>query len=201
MVQYSHSKEFYMRKILKSSMAALAVSVFILWPMASFADDHHHDSGNHGGDHHDHGHYDHGHHDHAYIGLNFGIWPDSYYYGPTYYAPSDEVLVSPPVYQPVVINGITYYLNNGSYYVYNGYGYQPVAAPAVAVQQPVVVAQQPEVIAPTVQEDAFTINIPNDKGGYTAVTLKKSGNGFIGPQGEFYPEFPKVSQLKVIYGK
>ena len=49
--------------------------------------------------------------------------------------------------------------------------------------------------------DSITINIPNDKGGYTAVTLKKSGNGYIGPQGEFYPEFPKVYKLKVIYGK
>ena len=51
------------------------------------------------------------------------------------------------------------------------------------------------------QPDQFTVNIPNDHGGYTAVVIKRSGNGFIGPQGEFYPEFPKVSQLKIMYGK
>lgn len=50
-------------------------------------------------------------------------------------------------------------------------------------------------------EDSFSVNIPNSKGGYTAVTLKASGKGFIGPQGEFYFEFPKVSQLKAMYGK
>ena len=89
--------------------------------------------------------------------------------------------------------------------------YEPV------VQQPVTVIQPPPVVdneapsaAPVITtvgapasdtSGSFTINIPNNKGGYTAVLLRKSGNGFIGPQGEFYPEFPKVSQLEVIYGK
>jgi hypothetical protein len=46
----------------------------------------------------------------------------------------------------------------------------------------------------------FTVNIPNKHGGYTAVVIKRSGIGFIGPQGEYYPEFPKVFQLEIIYG-
>ena len=54
---------------------------------------------------------------------------------------------------------------------------------------------------PASQPDEFTVNIPNDHGGYTAVVIKRSGKGFTGPQGEFYPEFPKVSQLKIMYGK
>jgi hypothetical protein len=59
-----------------------------------------------------------------------------------------------------------------------------------------------QVPAPPVdQQDEFTVNIPNDHGGYTAVVIKRKGNGFTGPQGEFYPEFPKVSQLKIMYGK
>jgi len=49
--------------------------------------------------------------------------------------------------------------------------------------------------------DQMTVNIPNDHGGYTPVVIKRTANGFIGPQGEFYPQFPKVSQLKVMYGK
>ncbi len=55
--------------------------------------------------------------------------------------------------------------------------------------------------ATNTMEESFTINIPNDKGGYTSVNVKRSGKGFVGPQGEFYSEFPKVSQLKVMYGK
>ena len=55
--------------------------------------------------------------------------------------------------------------------------------------------------SPTKPDDVFTANIPNAKGTYTPVILKRSGNGFIGPQGEFYTEFPRVEQLKVMYGK
>jgi hypothetical protein len=59
---------------------------------------------------------------------------------------------------------------------------------------------EPAIIGPA-QPDVFTVNIPNEHGGYTAVIIKRSANGFVGPQGEFYPEFPKVSQLKIMYGK
>ena len=64
------------------------------------------------------------------------------------------------------------------------------------------VTQEPSGSDASVNSDeAFTVNIPNSKGEYTAVTLKRSGNGFIGPQGEYYPEFPKIEQLKVMYAK
>ena len=53
----------------------------------------------------------------------------------------------------------------------------------------------------TQNQDTFTVNIPNNSGGYTPVTVKKTGTGFIGPQGEYYEEFPKVKQLKMMYGK
>ncbi len=53
--------------------------------------------------------------------------------------------------------------------------------------------------APT-PTDVFTVNIPNSHGGYTPIVIRRSGNGFIGPQGEYYPEFPRVFQLKIIYG-
>ncbi|OGX35453.1 MAG: hypothetical protein A3C36_01700 [Omnitrophica WOR_2 bacterium RIFCSPHIGHO2_02_FULL_52_10] len=47
---------------------------------------------------------------------------------------------------------------------------------------------------------SFEINIPNKRGGYTTVILKRSGNGYTGPQGEYYDAFPRVDELKVIYG-
>ena len=56
-------------------------------------------------------------------------------------------------------------------------------------------------VPPVDQQNDFTVKIPNDHGGYTTLLIKRSGNGFTGPQGEFYPEFPTVSQLKMMYGK
>jgi hypothetical protein len=198
-----------MKNTFKALFVTITIGLFGIWPALSYADWNGH-NGHDSGHSHDGGHHDEG-HGHSFIGINFSLWPDTYYYGAAYYPPG-AVLVSPPVYQPVLINGQTYYLNDGTYYMYNGYSYQPVAPPQVAdVQQPVTEIQPPPVIEPAASEtnapspevapDSITINIPNAKSGYTAVTLKKSGTGYIGPQGEFYPKFPKVSELKVIYGK
>ena len=114
----------------------------------------------------------------------------------------------------MVVNGVTYYVNNGVYYIYTQYGYQAVATPlgaSVPVVTQITAPTAPAAIQPAAPaavvpasvdtDEAFTINVPNNKGGYTAVILKKSGKGFIGPQGEFYSEFPKVSQLQLMYGK
>ncbi len=151
-------------------------------------------------------------HRHDYVGVHIGVWPGPYYYGYPYgypyyypyyadpYYPS-YVVVTNSNYQPVVVNGVTYYVNNGVYYIYTQYGYQAVATP-VGSTAPVVQAT-PVTVSPvsTDTDNSITVNIPNDKGGYTAVVLKRSGNGFMGPQGEFYAEFPKVSQLQIMYGK
>ena len=56
-------------------------------------------------------------------------------------------VVSASSYQPVVVNGVTYYVNNGVYYIYTQYGYQAVAAPAGApapVIQTATVAAAPQ---------------------------------------------------------
>jgi hypothetical protein len=94
-------------------------------------------------------------------------------------------------------------------YYYVGYAdYAPVdyvdyinnvTPPAMTPVSAQLITQVPA--PPAAQLDEFTVNIPNGHGGYTAVLIKRSGNGFTGPQGEFYPEFPTVSQLKIIYGK
>jgi len=59
------------------------------------------------------------------------------------------------------------------------------------------------IVSPATQdapEGQVTIYIPNASGGYTSVILKKAGNGYIGPQGELYPEHPTVEQLQALYG-
>jgi len=123
------------------------------------------------------------------------------------------VTAIPPEFKPVVINGITYYTDNGIYYIYTRYGYQVVPQPVTALPAQTVVTQpvpaaatagvQTELPATvtTATEESFTVNIPNDKGGFTPVMIKRSGAGFVGPQGEFYAEFPKVAQLQAMYGK
>ncbi len=139
------------------------------------------------------------------------------------YYNGDYVLVQPPVgaivrripvdYRSVIINGVTYYTDNGVYYVYTPGGYQVVPAPVTYVQAPAPVYQTAPVTvvqpatAPAANvtlnnDETYTINIPNEKsGGYTEVTIKRAEKGFVGPQGEFYADFPRVFQLKAMYAR
>jgi len=145
----------------------------------------------------------------GYITINVG-WHRYYYYDGLYYTfvGGDYVLVNPPVgayvqvippdFQAVIINGRTYYTDNGVYYILTRYhGYKVVAAPVVYAPPQVIVTQP----YGNGGQGAFPVNIPNNSGGYISVIIKKSGNGFVGPQGEFYPQFPTVEQLRVMYNK
>ena len=68
----------------------------------------------------------------------------------------------------------------------------------VAQPAPVVVAQAPTT---TYSGDTVTVNVPSSNGGYIAVVLKRSGNGYLGPQGEYYDQVPSMAQLQAMYGK
>ena len=74
----------------------------------------------------------------------------------------------------------------------------PPAQVVVTQSAPVVVAQGPST---TYSGDTVTVNVPNNNGGYTAVVLKRSGNGYVGPQGEYYDQVPSTEQLQAMYGK
>lgn len=75
----------------------------------------------------------------------------------------------------------------------------PYPQQVVVVQPaPVIVTQaQPAVYL----QDSVTVNVYNNNGGYTAVMLKRSGNGYVGPQGEYYDVMPTTQQLNALYGK
>jgi hypothetical protein len=75
-----------------------------------------------------------------------------------------------------------------------------VVQPSVVTALPVA-TMPPTTIDQGTPDGSYTVNIANPQGGYIAVIIKKSGNGFVGPQGEYYPEFPKVAQLQAMYGK
>ena len=105
----------------------------------------------------------------------------------------------PPRHTTVVVAGTPYYYYDNYYYQsypYGGY----VVVPPPALAQPVAVMPQQVQPQPQIHEIS-TINIPNARGGYTAVTLKKAGTGYVGPQGEYYSDNPTVEQLKILYGK
>jgi hypothetical protein len=104
----------------------------------------------------------------------------------------------PPGYNVVMINGDTYYYHNGAYYRTCPSGYMVVSAPVVAAPQNVYI----KTAANNSRSERTTlVNIPNSNGSYTPVVLQKSGNGYVGPQGEYYPDNPTVEQLQVLYGK
>ena len=53
-----------------------------------------------------------------------------------------------------------------------------------------------------VNEQATTtvINVQNSNGSYTPVVLRKVGNQYVGPRGEYYNALPTEDQLKKPYG-
>lgn len=119
----------------------------------------------------------HHHHHDSYVSLGFSFgYPTRYYHDPFYYSVYDPYYTPIVVQEPIVYRPVTYVQAPDP---------QPVQVNAPANPQPM---------------DTFTVNVPNSKGGYTAVVIKKSGKGFTGPQGEFYEEFPKVAQLQTMYG-
>jgi hypothetical protein len=118
----------------------------------------------------------------------------------------------PRDYKPIIIDGVAYYIVHGSVYMQTLNGYQvmpqkPFMIEKYADEQKNMIIISPQVTPNNQQpamanaEEPFTVNIPNSTGGYTPVAIKKSGDGFIGPQGEYYQEFPRVEQLKTKYAK
>jgi hypothetical protein len=118
------------------------------------------------------------------------------------------VTILPDVYQPMTINGITYYTYDDIYYQAVPEGYivvtppSPGAVPAPPAGSAVVIPPNAGTVNTPAQgkREFFTVNIPNDSGGYTPVVINRHGKGFVGPQGEYYPKFPSVKQLQVMYG-
>jgi len=77
----------------------------------------------------------------------------------------------------------------------------PDPAPEEMVQSaPEEAATIPSPMVSSDEDGNFIVNVPNNTGGHTPIRIQKSGNGYVGPQGEFYYPFPDISQLKAMYG-
>ena len=129
-----------------------------------------------------------------------------YYRGGRFYRPGffgfGFFVVRPPIgviirflpasYRTIGVAGVPYYYYEDIYYRPCPSGYIVVPAPVVS----------PNVVMPpkNLAGETVTINLPNSNGSYTAVILVKRGNGYVGPQGEYYPKHPTVEQLRTLYG-
>jgi len=122
------------------------------------------------------------------------------------------VIVAPPIgaIVPVLPFGFVTFTFGPRivYYYLDGVYYKPVPEGYVVVPESEFekYKQQKETLKKeesdkNVSGEEYVVNIPNSDGSFTPVKLKKSNNGYIGPQGEFYQGHPSVEQLKVLYGK
>lgn len=108
----------------------------------------------------------------------------------------------PPGYQVIVVNGVSFYLVNETYYQYTPSGFKVIPPPFLPQDVNRTAPLGPQTIAVQAAEsaeDVFTVNVPRATGGYIPVVLQRSGKGFIGPQGEFYEDFPSIKHLRVVY--
>jgi len=105
-------------------------------------------------------------------------------------------------YQTIYVDGYTYYTYNGAYYDHTPNGYVVIDKPTSKRVKKYRTQKNRTKAANkrAEREGTITLNIENKKGEYISVIIEPSGNGYVGPQGEYYDEFPKVEHLKVIYG-
>jgi uncharacterized protein YcfJ len=61
--------------------------------------------------------------------------------------------------------------------------------------------QSREAVSGQQAPDTVTIRVPNEDGTVTPVTLKRSGDVWVGPKGETYKTIPTSEELRPTYGK
>jgi len=103
----------------------------------------------------------------------------------------------PHDYQLFYIDGVPHYTYNDVYYRHTLDGYEVINKP---YSKRVMKAKVTNKHRNSRSEDSITLNIRNKKGEYISVTVKPSGDGYVGPQDEYYDEFPKIDHLRLIYG-
>jgi hypothetical protein len=163
----------------KKLLTLLVIFAIILLPCPAFAQ--HHGGGHHGGYHH--GGYYSGYHG-WYPTYYGGYYPSygAYYYGSPYYTPSSVSYHTDDWLFGVTVLGVS--LGIGA---------------SVGPKQEVVYVEKETAEAEKV--DSITVNLINSDRTITPVLFKASGDGWVGPQGEYYASIPSVKKLKVLYGK
>lgn len=129
---------------------------------------------------------------------------DGVYYHKTRYgysaipAPIGACIVSLPYgYQNFYVDGVPYYTHNDVYYKHTRNGYEVIHKPYSKHARG---SQVREEYGDSESENSITLKVRNKEGGFISITVRPSGSGYVGPQGEYYDEFPKIKHLKAIYG-
>jgi hypothetical protein len=131
------------------------------------------------------------------------------FYRPTWFGLFEVAIGAPPIgaiftvlpagHRTIVVRGTPYYYYDNIYFTACPSGYIVVPAPGPTSNVIVTSSNlsQPRKIC----DETVTINVPNSNGSYTPVTLVKQKDGYVGPQGEYYPGHPTIEQLKILYGR
>ena len=101
-------------------------------------------------------------------------------------------------YQKFYIDGHAYYTYNDVYYKHAPDGYEVIKKPyskRTKKHKKTRYKQHHDESG-----DEITLSIRNKKGEHITISVKPSGDGYVGPQGEYYDEFPKIDHLRMIYG-
>lgn len=88
---------------------------------------------------------------------------------------------------------------NTCYYYYDNVYYKPYSNGYIVVPEPIATPDYTYLNAS--KSGAVVINVPNSNGSFTSITLVRWDNGYVGPQGEYYPGNPTVEQLRALYGR
>lgn len=174
--------------------SVLLLAFLITCPLSAFAWG---GRGGHGGR--DHYSYRGGHGDYGHYYYHGGHWYHSGWFWGWFgagLAIGTIVATLPPYYETVYVGGNPYYYYDNAYYRPCPSGYVVVQAPATTT-----IVTAPAVTQPyAMYGQTVVVNVPNARGGYTAVTLTRHGTGYLGPQGEYYEGNPTVEQLRALYG-
>ncbi|MFA5114951.1 MAG: DUF6515 family protein [Candidatus Omnitrophota bacterium] len=147
--------------------------------------------------------------EHVYVGHERYHYHDGRFYRTFFFGLFEILVAAPPIgavvtvlpagYETVSVGGVTYYYYDNIYYRVCPSGYVVAESPAVVSNVVVVSSATAKTKKPS--DQSIIVNVPNSNGSYTPVTLFKQKDGYVGPQGEYYPGNPTVEQLKALYGK
>ena len=96
------------------------------------------------------------------------------------------------------------YVDHNPYYTYNGVYYERTPQGYVVIESPYSKHAHKKKYKKKVHreeyKDEISLKVRNRNGDYISIIIRPEGDGYVGPQGEYYDEFPKIDHLKVIYG-
>ena len=139
---------------------------------------------------------------HFRIRSMFNPWWPPFFGQFSIYLPTGTIVATlPHHYTTELVNGQTFYHGRHHWYRRCEDGFVIVDEP---MPQTALIAEAPKADSThaghSENPDNLVVNIPCPDGSSTQVKLQKHHDGYVGPQGEFYPGRPGIAELKTLYG-